>query len=166
MSEKRKHDAVDSDSDDEYGPRPATMPAVAQVAELSPEEKAKQALQAKREAQLAKLKALIAAHEQRLPNAQMYEKSYMHRTPLTFTLYAHKTDFLITASEDGVVKLWKKTPTDIDFVKAFKAHAGPVIDGAVDSQGAFLATIGTDNTVKVCVYPYDIIHSMQLSFLI
>jgi peptidylprolyl isomerase domain and WD repeat-containing protein 1 len=94
----------------------------------------------------------------------MYEKSYMHRSPLTFVLYA-KTDFLITASDDGVVKLWKKTPTDIDFVKAFKAHTGGVHSGSVDSTGSLLATIGGDDTVKVFnIESFDMTDAIDLPF--
>lgn len=44
-----------------------------------------------------------------LPSAQMYEKSFMHRDVVTHvTVGAH--DFILTASADGDLRFWKKTP--------------------------------------------------------
>ncbi|GAA6077405.1 peptidylprolyl isomerase domain and WD repeat-containing protein 1, partial [Tachysurus ichikawai] len=57
-----------------------------------------------------------------LPSAAMYERSYMHRDVITHVAYA-KTDFLITASQDGHVKFWKKKEDEgIEFVKHFRSH--------------------------------------------
>jgi len=35
-----------------------------------------------------------------------------------------KTDFIVTASQDGHVKFWKKLENDVEFVKHFRAHLG------------------------------------------
>ena len=44
-----------------------------------------------------------------LPSAQMYEKSFMHRDLVTHVAVgAH--DFILTASADGDLRFWKKTP--------------------------------------------------------
>lgn len=56
-----------------------------------------------------------------LPDAECYEKSYMHRDVITHVVVS-KTDFVITASCDGHVKFWKKMEEDIEFVKHFRAH--------------------------------------------
>lgn len=56
-----------------------------------------------------------------LPNAELYEKSYMHKNAVTHIAIG-KNDFIITASVDGVVKFWKKLPVGIENVKHFKAH--------------------------------------------
>ena len=56
-----------------------------------------------------------------LPNADSYEKSYMHRDVITH-LVSTKTDFLITGSLDGHIKFWKKMEEGIEFVKHFRSH--------------------------------------------
>lgn len=56
----------------------------------------------------------------------MYEKSFMHRDMLTEVAVAQDQDFLITASIDGHLKFWKKTPTGIGFAKHYRAHVGSV----------------------------------------
>lgn len=58
-----------------------------------------------------------------LPSQAQYEKSYMHRAPLTHIEVA-KTDFIITASSDGQIDFWKKEPTGIRFYKKIRAHMG------------------------------------------
>ena len=39
-------------------------------------------------------------------------------------LIATRTDFIVTACQDGHVKFWKKLEADIEFVKHFRAHLG------------------------------------------
>lgn len=56
-----------------------------------------------------------------LPDAECYEKSYMHRDSITHVVVT-KTDFVITASIDGHVKFWKKMEEGIEFVKHFRSH--------------------------------------------
>lgn len=58
-----------------------------------------------------------------LPSAEMYERSYMHRDVVTH-IAVTRTDYIITASQDGHVKFWKKLPVGIEFVKHFRAHSG------------------------------------------
>ena len=60
---------------------------------------------------------------QQLPNQEQYERSYMHRAPLTH-IEVTKTDFIITISSEGMVKFWKKEPTGIRFYKLIRAHMG------------------------------------------
>lgn len=59
----------------------------------------------------------------RLPCAESYEKSYMHRDIITHCVVA-ATDFIITASCDGHIKFWKKVEVGIEFVKHFRSHLG------------------------------------------
>lgn len=61
-----------------------------------------------------------------LPSCESYEKSYMHRDVITHVICT-KTDFVITASCDGHVKFWKKTESDIEFVKHFRSHLSKLI---------------------------------------
>eukprot|EP00731_Ephydatia_muelleri_P002482 Em0001g2482a len=60
---------------------------------------------------------------EKLPCAEMYEKSYMHRDIITHVVCT-KSNFVVTASSDGHVKFWKKQEEGIEFVKHFRAHLG------------------------------------------
>lgn len=56
-----------------------------------------------------------------LPNAESYEKSYMHRDCISH-LVVTKSDFVITGSVDGHIKFWKKDDCGVEFVKHFRSH--------------------------------------------
>lgn len=49
-----------------------------------------------------------------LPDAELYEKSYMHRDKITHVVTIN--NLIITASIDGNVKVWKKVGNDIEMV--------------------------------------------------
>lgn len=100
-----------------------------------------------------------------LPSCEAYEKSYMHRDIITHACVT-KTQFLITASLDGVIKFWKKTTDGIEFVKNFKSHAGPVEDLSVTPAGSELASISRkDKSVKIFdVVNFDMINMFSLEF--
>ncbi|KAA8584309.1 hypothetical protein FQN60_008094 [Etheostoma spectabile] len=77
-----------------------------------------------------------------LPSAAMYERSYMHRDVIT-QIVCSKTDFIITASQDGHVKFWKKKEDEgIEFVKHFRSHLGVIESIAVSAEGALLCSVG------------------------
>ena len=100
----------------------------------------------------------------RLPSAEMYEKSYMHREWVTHVLVT-ASDFGITASRDGQLKFWKKMQTGIEFVKHFRAHLAPFsgVDASVD--GTLLATTAADGGLKVFdVLSFDMINWLKLGF--
>ncbi|ELR20633.1 CYP, putative, partial [Acanthamoeba castellanii str. Neff] len=102
---------------------------------------------------------------QRLPCAEMYEKSYMHRDHVTHTAISRK-DFFITASKDGHVKFWKKKPEGIEFVKHFRAHVGPVAGLAVSRDGTLLCTSSLDKTLKIFdITGFDMINMISLPFV-
>lgn len=73
----------------------------------------------------------------------------MHRAQVSHVLASSATDFIITVSEDGVVKFWKKTLGAVEFVKEFRAHRGEVRGVGLGWDGRGLATVGEDRTVKV-----------------
>ena len=103
---------------------------------------------------------------QRLPLSDMYEKSFMHKDWVTHIAYARLTDFLITASVDGVVKFWKKAKQGIEFAKQFKAHVAPIMGLCVSSNGSLCASVSHDKTVKVFdVATFDMIAMIKLPFL-
>lgn len=89
----------------------------------------------------------------------------MHREQLCFTSFTPHTDFLITASIDGVVKFWKKSSDGVDFVKEFKAHNGEIKSVSVSADGRSFATVGSDNTVKIFdVVTFDLLATLNLQF--
>lgn len=100
-----------------------------------------------------------------LPSCAAYERSYMHRDVVSHVTVT-KTQFLITASVDGVIKFWKKTTTGIEFVKSFKSHTGPIEDLSITPAGNELASISRqDKTVKVFdIVNFDMINMFTLEF--
>jgi peptidylprolyl isomerase domain and WD repeat-containing protein 1 len=102
---------------------------------------------------------------QGLPRASMYERSYMHRAPISHILVATLTDFVVTGSEDGVVKLWKKSEVGIDYVRGFQAHKGQILAAALSFNHQKLATVGADQTIKFFdLGSFDLIHLIECSF--
>lgn len=103
-------------------------------------------------------------HLDNLPNAESYEKSYMHRDVITHILVT-RTEFVITGSVDGHVKFWKKMEESIEFVKHFRSHLGPIMDMTVNYNGSLLCTVSTDKSLKVFdVINFDMINMMRLNY--
>jgi peptidylprolyl isomerase domain and WD repeat-containing protein 1 len=96
----------------------------------------------------------------------MYEKSYMHRDTVTHVAVAGPADFILTASADGHVKFWRKTPVGVQFAKHFRAHLGPVSALAVSADGALAATVSSaDGTAKLFDVPtFDMTAMVRLPF--
>lgn len=113
---KRSADAsVDDDSDDDFGPMPATATAVEAVEDVKLVKKARKTLPFEK------------TYIDSLPSAAMYERSFMHRDLVTHISVAKSAEFIITGSCDGHVKFWKKMPDNIEFVKHFQAHLGTIL---------------------------------------
>ncbi|KAJ7044161.1 hypothetical protein C8F04DRAFT_691246 [Mycena alexandri] len=134
----------EDDSDDEQGPMP--LPAAADV----------------------KKKRKVLPHErlylEHLPNADQYYKSFMHRDSINFCVVT-KTDFLITTSVDGHLKLWKKQDSGIEFVKHYRAHLTPVTAVSGSADGQLFATVSEDGTAKVFdVVNFDMINIIKLGY--
>lgn len=63
--------------------------------------------------------------------------------------FTGETNFLVTASEDGHVKFWKKTQKGVEFVKHFRAHLGAISGLAVSYDGQLCCTVSeSDKTIK------------------
>lgn len=77
----------------------------------------------------------------------------MHREQLSFVKITPHTDFLVTTSNDGVVKFWKKSNDGVEFVKEYKAHNGEITSMSVSQDGRSLATAGIDGTIKIFDVP-------------
>jgi peptidylprolyl isomerase domain and WD repeat-containing protein 1 len=74
------------------------------------------------------------------------------RTPQA--LIARRTDFLITTSVDGHLKLWKKQEQGIEFVKHYRAHLAPIVGVSASADGQLFASVAEDGTAKV----FDVIN--------
>ncbi|KAJ7107293.1 hypothetical protein C8R43DRAFT_204662 [Mycena crocata] len=134
----------DDDSADEQGPMP--LPAADGV----------------------KKKRKVLPHErlylEHLPNTDQYYKSFMHRDVINFCVVT-KTDFLITTSIDGHLKLWKKQDSGIEFVKHYRAHLTPVIAVSGSADGQLFATVSEDGSAKVFdVVNFDMINIIKLGY--
>lgn len=140
---KRKCEDQDAGSDDEWiGPMPCES--------VKPKKK--------------KVLPYEKIYLENLPNAESYEKSYMHRDVITH-LVSTKTDFIITGSIDGHIKFWKKVEEGIEFVKHFRSHLLPIISMATNSNGTLLSSASADKCVKVFdVVNFDMISIIKLDF--
>jgi len=94
----------------------------------------------------------------------MYEKSYMHQDVLTHVLVT-SSDYVVTGSQDGHLKFWKKMPQGIEFVKHFRAHLTAIMDVAVTVDGLYLATVGADRGLKLFdVIAFDMVKMIELPY--
>ncbi|KAG7274055.1 hypothetical protein CRUP_030777 [Coryphaenoides rupestris] len=77
-----------------------------------------------------------------------------------------RKDFIITASQDGHVKFWKKREDEgVEFVKHFRSHIGIMECMAVSSEGAIFCSVGDDQAMKVFdVVNFDMINMLKLGF--
>ncbi|KAG7088394.1 hypothetical protein E1B28_012392 [Marasmius oreades] len=138
---------ADNDSDDDLGPMP--MPAGEDNGNM-------------------KKKRRVLPHEklylEHLPNTDQYYKSFMHRDVINYCVVT-KTEFMITTSVDGHLKLWKKQETGIEFVKHYRAHLQPIVGVSASADGQLFATISEDGTAKVFdVINFDMINIIKLGF--
>ena len=60
-----------------------------------------------------------------------------------------RTEFLITTSVDGHLKLWKKQEQGVEFVKHYRAHLAPVIAVSASADGQLFASVAEDGSAKV-----------------
>ena len=61
----------------------------------------------------------------------------------------NRTDFVITTSVDGHLKLWKKQEVGIEFVKHYHAHLSSIVCVAASIDGQVFASLAEDGTCKV-----------------
>ena len=78
----------------------------------------------------------------------------MHRDVLNFVTVTKGTDFVVTTSVDGHLKLWKKQDVGIEFVKHYRAHMQQVAGVSGSADGTLFASVSDDGTGKV----FDVIN--------
>eukprot|EP01033_Poteriospumella_lacustris_P006501 gene6501-4680_t len=148
----------ESDSDDDYGPKPVG---------LSDDQDNEQA----HDEQPAKKKRRVApkwesTYLEQLPTCDFYEHSYMHRDTVTHVCVSKVNEFLMTGSADGHVKFWKKMSKTIEFVKHYQAHLGPILDMVVSSDGKLLATSSSDQMIKIFeIIGFDMSNMIQVDYV-
>lgn len=99
-----------------------------------------------------------------LPAAAAYEKSYMHRDVVTHVAASAGAGFLVTASADGHVKFWRRTPAGLEFAKHYRAHLGAVAGLVLSPGGRLAATWDGEGAVKVFdVAAFDMATMLKLS---
>ncbi|CAN6665538.1 hypothetical protein TRVA0_037S00496 [Trichomonascus vanleenenianus] len=107
-----------------------------------------------------------------LPNFSRYTRSYPHSAPVTHIVGGTATGgYFVSASEDGVIKFWKKSTEafgNIESVKQFQAHDGRVTDVVFSPCGRYVATTSAmDLTVKVFeVATLDMINIVRVEGLV
>ncbi|KAI9663531.1 MAG: hypothetical protein M1831_002540 [Alyxoria varia] len=117
----------------------------------------------------AKKKRRVLRHESlyvaALPRGTRYSRSLMHTNQLAFVTFTPNTDFLVTASINGVVAFWKKSigGEHVDFVKNFGAHLEDVTGAACSWDGKSYASCSKDKTIKVWdVATFDMVGATTL----
>ncbi|CAH4029039.1 peptidylprolyl isomerase domain and WD repeat-containing protein 1 [Pieris brassicae] len=99
-----------------------------------------------------------------LPSSETYERSYMHRDVVTHVVVT-KTDFVVTASQDGHLKFWKKQEEGVEFVKHFRCHLAPISHISANSTGTLLCTASSEKTIKIFdVVNFDMINMISIDF--
>jgi peptidylprolyl isomerase domain and WD repeat-containing protein 1 len=96
-----------------------------------------------------RMKANHVIFAQQLPDAVDYEVSYMHRDVVSHVVVARSCEFIVTASEDGHVKFWRKMQDSIEFVKHFHAHLEPIHSMVISPDGQKLLTTSNDQMLKI-----------------
>ncbi|KAI0699305.1 hypothetical protein C8T65DRAFT_581357 [Cerioporus squamosus] len=148
-AERLDPNAMDAEDDDEDDVGPMPMPAG-------------------QEGRLVKKKRKVLPHEklylEHLPSADRYYKSFMHRDVINFNVFT-RTDFLLTTSVDGHVKLWKKQEQGIEFVKLYRAHLAPIVGVSASADGQLFASVAEDGSAKVFdVVNFDMINMLKLGY--
>ncbi|XP_054711741.1 peptidylprolyl isomerase domain and WD repeat-containing protein 1-like [Uloborus diversus] len=152
MSSKRHRDESSDESGDGECIGPSLSEATSNEQSCPTSEKKKKCLQFEH------------MYLKNIPDKESYEKSYMHRDVITH-IAVTKTDFIITASCDGIVKFWKKTDEGIVFVKHFRAHLGNISSISINTSGTLLCSVSNDKSLKVFdVLNFDMINMIKLGF--
>ncbi|KAL7422291.1 Peptidyl-prolyl cis-trans isomerase cyp15 [Cryptotrichosporon argae] len=115
-----------------------------------------------------KKKRAVLPHERlfldHLPDSDRYWKSFMHRDVVNY-VYMTKTNFLVTTSVDGHLKLWKKQESGIEFVKHYRTSLKAIVGVSASEDGTLFATISENGEGRVFdVVNFDMINIFKFTF--
>lgn len=127
--------------------------------------------------------------ENDIPSSAHYQISYAHRSVVTCACHSIKHDIVLTASQDGIVKFWKRTSVTssslaskkkndgsndkednktgqcLEFIKSYVAHTAPLlalVSTLPDGDNA--ASVGEDNVIKFYDVPnFDVTGMIQVN---
>ncbi|WWC61250.1 uncharacterized protein I303_103831 [Kwoniella dejecticola CBS 10117] len=140
---------VDDSSDEEIGPMPGGGGDVV----ISNGRKKKRAV-------LPHEKLYLAS----LPDTDRYYKSFMHREPLN-SVTMTRTNFVITTSVDGHLKLWKKQEQGIEFVKHYRASLKAIVGTSASDDGKLFASVSEGGEGRVFdVVNFDMINILKFPY--
>ena len=60
----------------------------------------------------------------------------MHKEVVTHIALSTISEIIISASSDGVIKLWRKIFHGIEFVKSYRAHKAPITTLTISGNGS------------------------------
>ncbi len=120
-------------------------------------------------------KSTSSTVENDIPASAHYQISYAHRAVVTCACHSTKHDIVLTASQDGIVKFWKRTSVTsssiaapnkkaesnggkeednktgqcLEFIKSYVAHTAPLL-ALVNTlpDGDSAASVGEDDVIK------------------
>jgi len=165
MSERRRHDSSDSDEREGEATKRVAASDVTAEDDDSDDDFVGPSLGDAQPQKKRKVLEYEHVYLDNIPCGINYERSFMHRDAVSNVLVT-PTDFVITASQDGHIKFWKKQEVSIEFVKHFRAHLGVINDVVVSSNGSLLASLGSDKAVKVFdVINFDMINMLKLDYV-
>ncbi|OXG32303.1 peptidylprolyl isomerase domain and WD repeat-containing protein 1 [Cryptococcus neoformans Ze90-1] len=115
-----------------------------------------------------KKKRTVLPHEKlylaSLPDTDRYYKSFMHREPLN-SITMTRTNFVITTSIDGHLKLWKKQEQGIEFVKHYRASLRAIVGVSASDDGKLFATVSEGGEGRVFdVVNFDMINILKFPY--
>lgn len=85
-----------------------------------------------------------------LPNTDYYEISFQHKDLIKDIHVSNIKNMIITISDDGFLKMWKKGFSLIEYIKTFKAHIGTISNASFSKNHEhFYTTSLFDKTIKV-----------------
>ena len=125
-----------------------------------------------------------------IPTTSHYEVSFLHKSQITHILSSSKHGFLLSCSQDGILKFWKRslskgignwmttntnsntqssskndiiiTPC-LEFVKSYQAHIGTILDLSMDTFEDHAVSLGKDGCVKLYdISTYDVRGMMDI----
>ncbi len=90
----------------------------------------------------------------------------MHKEEVAHILVSQKFDFVFTASVDGYLKFWRKSPQGIEPVRTYRAHMQRIQSMAISSNEERIATCcPSEQSIKVFdVVNFDLMNMIKLNF--